>query len=137
MNIKRFQGLAQALFPSDAFPPTLSSTHIRQQWANLKNNMAGLFKSPVDCLSEKQAGRTCGSRPVGSPSFSKHVQAQKTGQALCWVQGDGTPRAWPPSRQSSGETGLVCMHMTAFSPTALPLLLPATQSPHTAFWGLN
>lgn len=48
-----------------------------------------------------------------------------------------SPHTATVSRQSSGETGLVCMHTTAFSPTALPLLLPTTQSPHTAFWGLN
>ena len=96
VNIKRFQGLAQALFSSDSFPPMPSSTHRRQQWANLKNNTARLFQSPADCLSEQEAGRTGGSRPVGSPSFSKHAQAQKMRQALCWVQGDGTPRAQPP-----------------------------------------
>ena len=95
MNIKRLQGLAQALFSSDSFPPMPSSTHRRQHWANLKNNTARLFQSPADCLSEKEAGRMSGSRPVGSPSFSKHAQAQKTGQALCWVQGDGTPRTQP------------------------------------------
>lgn len=45
--------------PPDSFLSTPSSTHIRQRWLlkNLKNNMARLFQTAVDHLSEKEAGR--------------------------------------------------------------------------------
>ena len=136
MNIKRFQGLAQALFPPDSFLPTPSSTHIRQQWFNLKN-MARRFQTAVDHLSEEEAGREKGWEEVCGARLARVHQAQKRGQALCWVQGDSTRHSTAPSRQSWGETGPgVYAHdcVQSCSPT---LLLPTTQSPHAPFWGLN
>ena len=92
VNIKRFQGLAQAIFPPNSFLSTPSSTHIRQRWflKNLKNNMARLFQTAVDHRSEKEAGREKGWEKVCGAHLAHVYQAQKRGQAPCWVQGDGT-----------------------------------------------